>query len=120
MNVGSVITNNFTNPLPSSDESIRAQNAFATAFPDIQLDVSFTDRIVNLIDEGFDVAVRVGNPSDTSLIARKLCDMRVVTAASPAYLLRKGEPLAPAQLADHDCIIDTNFRDPLIWRSDRQ
>jgi DNA-binding transcriptional LysR family regulator len=89
---------------------------FATAFPDIQLDVSFTDRIVNLIDEGFDVAVRVGNPSDTSLIARKLCDMRVVTAASPAYLLRKGEPLAPAQLADHDCIIDTNFREPLIWR----
>ena len=89
---------------------------FARAYPDIQLDVSFSDRVVNLVDEGFDVAVRVGNPSDTSLIARKLCPMRVVTAASPAYLGEKGEPLAPAQLADHDCIIDTNFRDPGVWR----
>ena len=89
---------------------------FARAYPDIQLDVSFSDRVVNLVDEGFDVAVRVGNPSDTSLIARKLCPMRVVTAASPAYLGEKGEPLAPAQLADHDCIIDTNFREPLVWR----
>ncbi|MGO4871106.1 MAG: LysR family transcriptional regulator [Roseiarcus sp.] len=89
---------------------------FARAYPDIQLDVSFSDRVVNLVDEGFDVAVRVGNPSDTSLIARKLCPMRVVTAASPAYLEERGEPLAPAHLADHDCIIDTNFREPLVWR----
>ena len=89
---------------------------FARAFPDIQLDVSFSDRVVNLIDEGFDVAVRVGNPGDTSLIARKLCDMRVVTGASPAYLREKGEPAAPRQLVDHDCIIDTNFREPLVWR----
>ncbi len=89
---------------------------FARTYPDIQLDVSFSDRVVNLVDEGFDVAVRVGNPSDTSLITRKLCDMRVVTAASPAYLNERGEPAAPAQLSGHDCIIDTNFREPLTWR----
>ena len=89
---------------------------FAVAYPDIQLDVSFSDRLANLIDEGFDVAVRVGNPGDTSLIARKLCEMRVVTAASPGYLGARGEPAAPAQLVDHDCIIDTNFSEPLVWR----
>jgi len=89
---------------------------FARAFPDIQLDVSFSDRIVNLIDEGFDVAVRIGSPVDSSLIARKLCDMRVVTAAAPAYLDRHGTPAEPAALADRECIIDTNFREPFIWR----
>ena len=89
---------------------------FARAYPDIQLDVSFADRLVNLVDEGFDAAVRIGNPSDSSLIARKLCDMRVVTAAAPAYLERHGTPEDPAALAARECIIDTNFREPFIWR----
>ncbi|HEY1943531.1 MAG TPA: LysR family transcriptional regulator [Roseiarcus sp.] len=89
---------------------------FARAFPDIQLDVSFSDRVVNLIDEGFDAAVRVGRPTDANLIGRKLCDMRIVTAASPAYLAASGEPDLPEQLADHDCIIDTNSREPSLWR----
>jgi DNA-binding transcriptional LysR family regulator len=90
--------------------------AFARAYPDIQLDVSFSDRLVNLVDDGFDVAVRVGAPSDSSLIARKLCDMRIVVAAAPAYLEAHGKPSTPSQLAGRDCIIDTNFREPLIWR----
>jgi DNA-binding transcriptional LysR family regulator len=89
---------------------------FAQAFPDIQLDVNFSDRVVNLVDEGFDLAVRIGSPSDSSLIARKLCDMRIVIAAAPAYLAAHGEPDDPAALAGRDCIIDANFREPLIWR----
>jgi len=89
---------------------------FARVYPDIQLDVSFADRLVSLIDEGFDVAVRIGNPSDSSLIARKLCDMRVVTAAAPAYLRQHGAPEDPATLAKRECIIDTNFREPSTWR----
>jgi DNA-binding transcriptional LysR family regulator len=89
---------------------------FARTFPDIQLDVSFSDRSVNLVDEGFDLAVRIGAPTDSSLIVRKLCDMRVVIAAAPAYLDAQGEPAEPAALADRDCIIDSNFREPLIWR----
>lgn len=89
---------------------------FARIFPAIELDVSFSDRAVNLVDEGFDVAVRVGQPTDMRLIARKLCETRVVTAASPAYLEQRGKPTAPAGLADHDCIIDANFREPLVWR----
>jgi DNA-binding transcriptional LysR family regulator len=89
---------------------------FATAFPDIQLDVSFSDRIVNLIDEGFDAAIRIGQPADSSLMARKLCAVRIVLVAAPTYIDVRGLPIAPTDLMDHDCIIDTNFRDPLSWR----
>ncbi len=89
---------------------------FARAYPQIVLDVSLSDRIVNLIDEGFDAAVRIGAPADASLIARKLCDTRIVVAASPDYIKRKGEPVIPADLAAHECVIDTNFPDPLVWR----
>ncbi len=90
--------------------------AFAEAYPDIQLDVNLSDRLMNLVDEGFDMAVRVGKPSDSSLIARKLCDARVDVVAAPAYLARRGEPMRPEELAGHECIIDDNFRDPLNWR----
>ncbi|MGO9773993.1 MAG: LysR family transcriptional regulator [Roseiarcus sp.] len=89
---------------------------FAAAFPDIQLEVNFSDRIVNLVDEGFDLAVRLGTPNDSSLIVRKLCDMRIVVAAAPAYVDALGEPERPEALGGRDCIIDTNFREPLLWR----
>ena len=88
---------------------------FAAAFPDIHLDVSFSDRIVNLVDEGFDLAVRVGKPNDTSLIARRLCDARIVLVAAPDYVDRRGTPKHPDDLAAHDLIIDSNFRDPGHW-----
>ncbi|MFG1347867.1 LysR family transcriptional regulator [Xanthobacter autotrophicus DSM 431] len=88
---------------------------FARAFPEIQLDVSFSDRVVNLVDEGFDLTVRIGKPADSSLIARKLCEGRIVVVAAPAYLARHGTPERPEDLAAHDCIIDSNFRDPLNW-----
>lgn len=90
--------------------------AFADAFPDIQLDVNLSDRVMNLVDEGFDMAVRVGKASDSSLIARKLCDARIDVVAAPAYLDAHGEPTKPEQLAAHECIVDDNFRDPLNWR----
>lgn len=94
-------------------------NEFAAAFPDIQLDVSFSDRIVNLVDEGFDAAIRIGRPVDSSLIARKLCAARIVLVAASSYLDARGAPAVPEDLAHHDCIIDTNFRDPLTWRFKR-
>lgn len=89
---------------------------FATVFPEILLDVSFSDRIVNLVDEGFDAAIRIGRPVDSSLIIRRLCAIRIVLVASPAYLNTRGVPTMPADLKDHHCIVDTNFSDPLAWR----
>lgn len=92
-----------------------ALNDFAVHYPDIELDVSFSDRVANLVDEGFDMAVRVGRPGDSSLIIRKLCEVRIVVIASAAYLERHGAPDLPEDLVSHHCIIDTNFRDPNRW-----
>lgn len=88
---------------------------FARAFPAIRLDVDLSDAVRNIVDDGFDLAIRIGIPADSSLIARKLCDMEVLLVASPAYLDLHGVPERPADLADHACIIDANFRDPLHW-----
>lgn len=94
---------------------VPALNAFAARFDGIELDVSFSDRLVNLVDEGFDLAVRVGWPGESSLIARKLCDARILVVAAPDYLARRGPPLTLQDVADHDCIIDTNYREPGRW-----
>jgi len=90
-------------------------NAFALQYPEVELDVSFSDRVVSLVDEGFDMAVRVGRPSDSNMIVRKLCDVRIVVVGSPDYLERGGEPQTPDDLSRQDCIIDTNFREPGRW-----
>lgn len=95
---------------------VPALNDFAALYPEIELDVSFTDRMVSLVDEGFDAAIRAGRIADSSLIARKLCDMHTILVASEAYIAHHGEPDHPSALTQHQCIIDTNFRDPLIWR----
>lgn len=92
-----------------------ALNEFVRGFPEIELDVSFSDRVVNLVDEGFDLAIRVGQPDDSSMIARKLCDVRIVVIGCPAYLDERGEPATPDDLSRFDCILDTNFRDPERW-----
>lgn len=89
--------------------------AFASVYPEIALDVSFSDRLVNVVEEGFDVAIRVGKPVDSTLIARRLCDVRVMAVASDAYIAAHGAPSTPADLSQHVCIIDTNFRDPNRW-----
>ncbi len=93
-----------------------ALHAFARRYPRIELDVSFSDRVVSLVDEGFDAAVRVGRPADSTLIARKLCDVQIVVLAAPAYLAERGTPATPGDLTGHACIIDTNIREPLLWR----
>lgn len=90
-------------------------NEFALRWPEIELDVTFSDRMVNLVDEGFDMAIRVGRPVDSSMILRKLCDVRIITVASPGWLGRHGAPETPQAVGEVACIIDTNFRDPGRW-----
>ena len=88
---------------------------FATRFPEVSLDVSFSDRQVNLVDEGFDAALRIGHQGDASLVMRKLCESRIVVVASPAYLARHAVPSTPQDLAALDCVVDTNFKDRDTW-----
>lgn len=88
---------------------------FARRYPDIELDVSFSDRLVNVVDEGFDLALRIGSLTDSSLIARRLCPICNVVVAARSYLERHGEPQHWAELEQHALIVDTNFRDPWHW-----
>ncbi|MCB9637911.1 MAG: LysR family transcriptional regulator [Myxococcales bacterium] len=88
---------------------------FAVRYPDVLLDLHLTHRHVDLVEEGFHVAVRVTTPQDSSLIARKLCPVPVLAVASPSYLERAGYPTQPTDLREHACLIDTNFRDAGRW-----
>lgn len=88
---------------------------FSARFPAIRLQVDFSDRLAALVDEGFDLAVRIGAPRDSGLIARRLCPVRVGVVAAPAYLAARGRPETPADLIQHDCILDGNFANPGAW-----
>lgn len=79
--------------------------SFAARYPKVQLALRLSDRRINLIEEGFDVAIRIEELADSSLAARKLAPNRRVVCASPAYLRRHGTPRTPADLARHDCLV---------------
>lgn len=78
--------------------------AFRARYPDIRVDVHVSNRNIDFAAEGFDLAVRVRAPADSTLIARHLEDMELVLVASPDYLRRRGEPRTLADLQAHDCI----------------
>jgi DNA-binding transcriptional LysR family regulator len=82
---------------------------FLAAYPDVELDLSLSDGVVDIVGERADVAIRSGNLQDSSLKARKLLESRRVIVASPSYLLRAGTPLAPEDLDRHNCLT-FNFR----------
>jgi DNA-binding transcriptional LysR family regulator len=81
--------------------------------PGLEIELITRDAIGDLVAEGFDIAVRFGEPEPTGLIARKLLETRIVTVAAPNYLARHGRPKAPADLVGHTCI---QFRDPWSGR----
>jgi len=82
---------------------------FAERYPKVNLALSLSDRTVNLIEEGFDLAVRIAHLEDSSLTARRLAPNRRVVCASPAYLARHGTPRTPDELARHNCLTTTDF-----------
>jgi DNA-binding transcriptional LysR family regulator len=82
---------------------------FAERYPKVQLALSLSDRTVNLIEEGFDLAIRIAHLEDSSLAARKLAPNRRVVCASPDYLRRHGTPRTPQELTRHNCITSTEF-----------
>ena len=78
---------------------------FLSRFPQIELEVSLSDRVVDLVEEQAEVAIRVGPLQDSSLMARKICESRRVVVASPSYLERNGTPLHPRDLLSHNCLM---------------
>jgi DNA-binding transcriptional LysR family regulator len=89
---------------------------FAREHPRIELDTSFDDQTVDLVGGGYDLAVRIGNLPDSSLVARKLAPVRAVALASPDYLDQRGRPERPADLNGHDLLLYANVGSAEQWR----
>jgi DNA-binding transcriptional LysR family regulator len=91
---------------------------FLARYPEMAIEMDMTDRFVDLVEDGYDLAVRIASLPESSLIARRLAPNRAVVCAAPDYLARHGEPRRPADLAAHNCLLYTNT--PLYdqWRFD--
>ncbi|MCS4505904.1 LysR family transcriptional regulator [Arhodomonas aquaeolei] len=82
-----------------------AVNDFMLQYPEISVELELTNRVVDLVQEGFDLAVRLGSLKDSSLVARRLAPRRLHVCASPGYLARHGHPASPEALARHQCLV---------------
>jgi DNA-binding transcriptional LysR family regulator len=80
---------------------------YLAAYPDVSIDMSLHDNYVDLLEERIDLAIRLGQLSDSSLIARKLCAVEMIACASPGYLAANGTPQKPRDLIKHNCLIYT-------------
>lgn len=89
---------------------------FLMRYPDIQIELILNDRNLDLIDNGIDLALRIGVLDNSGFVARKLGMVRRMTVASPAYLQRHGEPARPEDLAQHQLILGTAVRGLAEWR----
>lgn len=93
---------------------------FMARHPDVSLEIDFDDGIVDLVGGGFDVALRISALADSSLLARRLCGVRVLLVASPDYLERRGRPRHPRELAQHSALFYTLSRFGNAWRFHHQ
>jgi DNA-binding transcriptional LysR family regulator len=89
---------------------------FLMRYPAVQIDLSMTDAFIDLVEEGVDLAVRIGELEDSGLIARRLAPNRRVICASPGYLQRAGVPQAPKDLRAHNCLIYKRQASRAVWR----
>lgn len=89
---------------------------YLQAWPETQVEVSFTDRQADIVEEGFDLAVRIGEaPPDTRLVSRVIARYKAMLCASPAYIAERGEPMKVDDLARHDCLIFSSRNRRQSW-----
>ncbi len=81
-----------------------ALSVYLDRYPEVSVDVTLCDHVVDLVDEGFEAAIRIGQLPDSALIAKSLAPYRLMICASPAYLARKGTPIKPEDLSQHECL----------------
>lgn len=89
---------------------------FLERFPGVRLDLNLDDRYVDIVEEGYDLIVRVGKLADSNLVARRIAPCRLAICASPAYLQKHGEPQTPDDLLNHNCLMYTLGSSPRAWR----
>jgi DNA-binding transcriptional LysR family regulator len=88
---------------------------FLNQFPDIGVDLQLSDKMIDMLEEGIDVVIRIGAVDDSSLIAKHVQTLPLTLCASPAYIAQHGLPNIPEDLIKHQCIIDSNFRIGKHW-----
>ena len=89
---------------------------YMAAHPQVSIELTLNDRMVDLVEEGYDLAIRIGRLAPSSLVARRLAPCRLVACAAPSYLRRAGAPKAPADLAGHECLGYTYAPTRDAWR----
>ena len=89
---------------------------FCERYPAVKVVLSMTDRMIDLVEAEFDLAIRMGRQRDSSLIARKIAERPRLVCGSPAYLKRAGEPKTPADLTDHNCLTWREHPGSNLWR----
>ncbi|HEY4438319.1 MAG TPA: LysR family transcriptional regulator [Lelliottia sp.] len=89
---------------------------FLQTWPEVRVELDLTNRMVDMVNEGFDLAIRIGDIRHDDLVAKYLCPYRMVICAAPAYLARHGTPQTPADLVDHLCLSHTVWTARNEWR----
>ena len=89
---------------------------FFALYPDITLDLTLSDSFIDIVEAGIDVALRISDLEDSSLMARRLAPVRILLVGAPAYFDRRGRPKHPKDLADHTGLVYTNGRAKGVWR----
>lgn len=89
--------------------------AFLARYPEVEIDFVLSDRFVDLVEEGIDIAIRIGELKDPGLVARRIGEMSRITVARPDYWDRRGRPAHPADLAHHDCVVFTGLATGDLW-----
>jgi DNA-binding transcriptional LysR family regulator len=91
---------------------------FLERYPEIRLELSVSDRRADIIEEGLDLGIRIGALADSSLVARRICGLERTICAAPSYLQRRGTPLAPQELLEHDCLYVSSMPELKLWPFD--
>lgn len=95
-------------------------NEFLKLHPELNLDLDLNDRNINLVDEGFDMGIRIGKLEDSSMMARKLASAKTLLCASPEYLAQYGEPQTPEELKNHVGLSYSNVSENQLWQFTRE
>lgn len=89
---------------------------FLARYPEVSLDLNLADEKIDLVADGYDLALRIARLADSSLLARRVCEMRVLLVGAPGYFEANGRPEHPRELANHRCFIYSNVDSPETWR----
>jgi DNA-binding transcriptional LysR family regulator len=89
--------------------------AFIADHPKVSVELILNDRMIDLVDEGYDIAIRIGRLADSSLVARKINEMRLICCAAPGYLKAHSQPKTPQDLVQHECILYSYASSGAMW-----